>query len=53
MAMNDLGEVRLRREALLGGVASLEAALAAPGADARWPEGVGNALSWRPVKWWK
>jgi hypothetical protein len=45
MAMNDLGEVRLRREALLRGVAALEAALAAPGSDARWPEGVGNALS--------
>lgn len=45
MAMNDLGEVRLRREVLLRAVASLEAALAAPAADARWPEGVGSALS--------
>ena len=45
MAMNDLGEVRQRREALLRAAASLEAALAAPASDARWPEGVGNALS--------
>lgn len=45
MAMNDLGEIRQRREALLRAAASLEAALAAPASDARWPEGVGNALS--------
>ncbi|MGA7758671.1 MAG: hypothetical protein WCA57_12600 [Ilumatobacteraceae bacterium] len=43
--MNDLDEVRLRREALLGRVASLEEALAAPASSAWWPEGVGNALS--------
>ena len=45
MAMKDLGEVRQRRETLLRAVASLEAALAAPASDTRWPEGVGNALS--------
>lgn len=45
MAMNDLGEVRQRREALLERVNSLEAALAAPASDVRWPEGVGSALS--------
>jgi iron-sulfur cluster repair protein YtfE (RIC family) len=45
MAMNDLSDVRQRREALLGAIASIEAALAAPASDARWPEGLGNALS--------
>jgi len=43
--MDDLREVRERREVLLGRVASLEAALAAPATDPRWPEGVGDALS--------
>jgi hypothetical protein len=44
-AMKDLDEVRQRRDALLMAAAGLEAALAAPASDARWPEGVGNALS--------
>ena len=43
--MDDLREVRQRREVLLSRVASLEAALAAPATDTRWPEGVGDALS--------
>ncbi len=43
--MNDLDKVRLRREMLLRAAASLEAALAAPASGARWPEGVGTALS--------
>ena len=45
IAMNDLDDGRLRREAQLGRVASLEEALAAPASSAWWPEGVGNALS--------
>jgi hypothetical protein len=45
MAMNDLSEVRQRREALLRAIASIEAALAAPASDVRWPEGLGSALS--------
>ena len=45
MAMKDLGQVRQRRETLLRCAASLEMALAAPASGARWPEGVGNALS--------
>lgn len=43
--MNDLGEIRQRREALVGAAAALEAALAAPASDLRWPEGLGNALA--------
>lgn len=43
--MKDLDEVRQRRDALLRAAGALEAALAAPGSDVRWPEGVGNALS--------
>ena len=45
IAMNDLDEVRQRREAVLEDAASLEAALAAPASGARWLESVGNALS--------
>lgn len=45
VAMNDLGEVRERREALLVAVASLEAALAAPASDFRWCDGLGDALA--------
>jgi hypothetical protein len=45
MAMNELREVRQRREVLLSCVTRLEAALAAPATDTRWPEGVGDALS--------
>jgi hypothetical protein len=44
-AMKDLDEVRQRRDAMLRTAAGLEAALATPASDARWPEGVGNALS--------
>ena len=40
-----LGEIRERREALLGAIADLEAALAAPVSDARWHDGVGEALA--------
>lgn len=43
--MKDLDEVRQRRDALLRAAGGLEAALAAPASDARWPERVGNALS--------
>jgi hypothetical protein len=45
MPMADFDEVRERRDALLRVVASLESALAAPAADTRWPERLGNALS--------
>ena len=45
MAMNDLGEIRQRREALVGAAAAFEAALAAPASDLRWTEGLGNALA--------
>jgi hypothetical protein len=44
MTMNDLGEIRHRRAALVGSCSALEAALAAPVSSARWPEGIGNAL---------
>jgi chromosome segregation ATPase len=44
MAMNELGEIRQRRAALVGSCSALEAALSAPAASARWPEGLGNAL---------
>ncbi len=43
--MNDLGEIRQRRAALVGTCSALEAALSAPVASARWPEGLGNAVS--------
>ena len=43
--MNDLGEIKQRRAALVGTCSALEAALSAPVASARWPEGLGNALS--------
>jgi len=43
--MNDLGEIRQRREALVGAAAALEAALAAPASGLRWTEGLGNALA--------
>ena len=43
--MNDLGEVRQRRAALVGTCSALEAALSSPVASARWPEGLGNALT--------
>ncbi len=43
--MEDLSQVRQRREALLGAVAMLEAALAAPASDARWCDGLGDALA--------
>ncbi len=43
--MDDFREVRERREALSAAAASLEVALAAPASDARWPEGLGDALS--------
>ena len=43
--MDDLGEIRQRREALVGVAAAFEAALAAPASDLRWTEGLGNALS--------
>jgi hypothetical protein len=45
MAMDDLDEVRQRRDALLRVVASLEAAMATPAGDARWPERLAEALS--------
>lgn len=44
-AIDDLGEVRQRREALLDALAGVEAALAAPAFDVRWRDGVGDALS--------
>jgi hypothetical protein len=44
MTMNDLGEIRQRRAALVGACSTLEAALAAPVSSARWPAGLGNAL---------
>ena len=44
MAMDDLGEIRQRREAVVGAAAALEAALAAAASDMRWTEGLGNAL---------
>jgi hypothetical protein len=44
MTMNDLGEIRQRRAALVGACSAFEGALAAPVASARWPEGLGNAL---------
>lgn len=44
-AMNDLGEIRQRRVALAGTCSALEAALSAPVASARWPEGLGNAVA--------
>lgn len=40
----DLAHVRERREALLEGITSLEAALAAPRSDARWRDRVGAAV---------
>ncbi|HUS43536.1 MAG TPA: hypothetical protein VMY16_12800, partial [Ilumatobacteraceae bacterium] len=43
--MNDLGEIRERRAALVGTCSALEAALSSPVASARWPEGLGNAVS--------
>ena len=43
--MDDLGEIRQRRGALLNAVAALEAALAGPASGTRWTESVGNALS--------
>ena len=43
--MSDLGEIRQRRAALVGTCSALEAALSAPVASARWPEGLGNALA--------
>jgi hypothetical protein len=43
--MNDLGEIKQRRAALVGTCSALEAALSAPVASARWPEGLGNALT--------
>ena len=43
--MNELGEIRERRAALVGTCSALEAALSAPVASARWPEGLGNALT--------
>lgn len=43
--MNDLGEIRHRRQRLLGAATALEAALAAPASDVRWPEGLGNSLA--------
>lgn len=43
--MNELGEIRERRAALVGTCSALEAALSAPMASARWPEGLGNALT--------
>jgi gas vesicle protein len=45
MAMNDVGEIRQRREALVGAAAALEAALAAPASGLRWTEGLGGALT--------
>jgi predicted nuclease with TOPRIM domain len=42
--MDDLGEIRQRREAVVGAAAALEAALATPATDPRWTEGLGNAL---------
>jgi hypothetical protein len=44
MTMNDVGEIRHRRAALVGACSAVEAALAAPVSSTRWPEGVGNAL---------
>jgi hypothetical protein len=44
-SMDGLGEVRQRREALLGAIGGLEAALAAPSSDVRWRDGLGEALS--------
>jgi len=43
--MNDLGEIKQRRAALVGTCSALEAALSAPVASARWPEGLGNAVT--------
>jgi hypothetical protein len=43
--MNDLGEIRQRRAALVGTCSALEAALSAPVASAHWPEGLGNAVA--------
>lgn len=43
--MDDLGEIRERREALIGAVASVEAALAAPASDVRWRDRLGEALA--------
>jgi hypothetical protein len=43
--MNDLGEIRHRRAALVGACSTLEAALSAPVASAHWPEGLGNAVT--------
>ena len=43
--MNDLGEIRERRAALVGTCSALEAALSSPVASARWPEGLGNAVA--------
>ena len=43
--MNDLGEIRERRAALVGTCSALEAALSSPVASARWPEGLGNAVT--------
>jgi hypothetical protein len=40
-----LKEVRERREAMLGAIADVEAALAAPASDAGWRDGVGEALT--------
>ena len=42
--MNDVGEIRHRRAALVGACSAVEAALAAPVSSTRWPEGVGNAV---------
>jgi hypothetical protein len=43
--MSDLGEIRQRREALVGAAAALEEALSAPVASVRWLERLGNALA--------
>jgi hypothetical protein len=43
--MSDLGEIKQRRAALVGTCSAFEAALSAPAASARWPEGLGNALT--------
>ncbi len=49
--MDDLGEVRERREALLVALGSLEAALAAPASSPHWRDGLGDALSHLCTTW--
>jgi len=43
--MNDLGEIKQRRAALVGTCSALEAALSAPVASSGWPERLGNAVT--------